>query len=94
LSVTDTVGRFAVCVTACGGHRGRCDVGEVNGFPLRPLASVEPREVQEVVDQVPEATAVTRELGFDPVARRPRRLISQEPLGGRLKRGDRRAELV
>ena len=46
------------------------------------------------VDQMPEATAVTRELGFDRVARRARRLISQEPLGRRLKRGYWRAELV
>ncbi len=58
------------------------------------LASVEPREVQQVVDQVPETTAVTRELRLDRVARGTRRLISQEPLGGRLKRGDRRAEFV
>ena len=79
---------------ACRGHRSRCEVGEVDGFPMRSLASVEPGEVQEFVDQVPEATAVTRELGFDRVARRARRLIPQEPLGGRVKRGDRRAELV
>jgi hypothetical protein len=58
------------------------------------LAGVDACEVQEVVDQVPKATAVTRELGFDRVARRARRLISQEPLGGRLKRGDWRAKLV
>jgi hypothetical protein len=61
---------------------------------VRSVTGVESREVQEVVDQVPEATAVTRELGFDRVARRARRLISQESLGGRLKRGDWRAELV
>ena len=41
-----------------------------------------------------EAAAVTRELGFDRVALWARWLLSQEPLSGRLKRGDRRAELV
>jgi hypothetical protein len=35
---------------ACDGHGGRCEVGEVNGFPVWSLASVEPCEVQEVVD--------------------------------------------
>jgi hypothetical protein len=77
-----------------GGHCSRGKIGEVKGLAVRSLASFEPREVQEIVDQMPEATAVACEPRFDRVTRRASRLISQEPLGGRLKRGDRRAQLV
>ena len=79
---------------ARGGHRSRRDLGEVNRLPVRLLTGVEPGEIQEIVNQVAEATAVPRELGFDRIALRSRRLVSQEPLGGRLKRRHRRAELV
>jgi hypothetical protein len=69
------------------GRRGR-------RVPDGSLASIEPREVEQVVDQVPEATAVPRELRLDRVPRGTRRLIPQEPLGGRLQGGDRRAKFV
>ena len=81
-------------VVAGGGDRGICEVGEVDGFAVWSLARVEAREVEEVVDQVPEPAAVARELGFDAVPSGPERLLSQQSLGGRLDRGDRRAELV
>jgi hypothetical protein len=78
----------------CGCHRGGRDVPEVDRLPVRGLARVEAREVQEIVDQLPEPPAVPRELRLDRVALRPGRLIAQQPLRGGVQSRHRIAQLV
>ena len=67
---------------------------EVDGLGPQRLVGLEAREVEQVVHEPAQPLGAARELGLELVAPRPRRLLAQERLGGRLQRRDRRAQLV